>query len=47
VGLEATAVVLSLTARPRADAAPAQRATAVRDVRFDVAPDGVVVSGRF
>jgi hypothetical protein len=46
LGLEATSVVLSLTARPR-DAAPAQRATAITNVRFDVAPDGVVVSGRF
>ncbi len=48
VGLEATAIALSFTGRSRPAATPpADRATAIRDVRVDVAPDGVVVSGRF
>lgn len=53
VGLEATAITLSFIARPRPAAtttppAEGDRATArVRDLRFDVAPDGVVISGRF
>lgn len=56
IGLEATTVALSFTGRSRA-AAPAQpsengertgdRATAIRDVRVDVANNGVIVSGRF
>lgn len=50
LGLEATAIALSFTNRPRPAAAQttsSDRAQAVRDVRVDVAPDGVVVSGRF
>lgn len=50
LGLEATAIALSFTNRPHPAAAQttsSDRAQAVRDVRVDVAPDGVVVSGRF
>ncbi len=49
VGLEATAVALNFVGRgrPAPAAQSSDRATAVRDVRFDIAPDGVVVSGRF
>ncbi|MBL8682892.1 MAG: hypothetical protein JNK05_27245 [Myxococcales bacterium] len=49
VGLEATAVALNFVGRGRApqQTQSSDRATAVRDVRFDIAPDGVVVSGRF
>ncbi len=47
IGLETTAAVLAFTARPRTDVSATQRATAIRDVRFDFAPDGVSISGRF
>lgn len=50
LGLEATAITLSFTSRPRPSAAQTSsndRTQAVRDVRVDVAPDGVVISGRF